>query len=44
MERGFDVVITNPPYRLLKANINKYNQKDETFEIVNFIRKNKNLE
>jgi len=38
---GFDVVITNPPYRLLKANSNKYEQKDETAEIVNFIKKNK---
>lgn len=41
LQSGFDVVITNPPYRLLKANSNKYEQKDETAEIVDFIKKNK---
>ena len=45
---GFDVVLTNPPYKLLKANANKY--QDELSEnkyaldikeVIKFIRKNK---
>ncbi|MBI4036388.1 N-6 DNA methylase [Candidatus Daviesbacteria bacterium] len=41
---GFDVVLTNPPYKLLKANSNKYNEvtdnyKDEITKILDFIRK-----
>ncbi len=41
IESGFDVVITNPPYRLLKASSNKYDTKDENSSIINFIKKNK---
>lgn len=41
---GFDVVLTNPPYKLLKANSNKYNEgtnyKEQITEVLNFIRKN----
>ncbi len=45
-ENGFDVIITNPPYKLLKANSNKYdnessNYKDQLDLILSFIRKNK---
>jgi len=48
IENGFDVVLTNPPYKLLKANSNKY--KDEFNEnqhsidikkVIEFIGKNK---
>ena len=48
IQDGFDIVLTNPPYKLLKANANKY--QDELSEnkyalnikeVVNFIRKNK---
>lgn len=42
---GFDLVLTNPPYKLLKANSNKYGEKDNYREkvdnILKFIRKNK---
>jgi Alw26I/Eco31I/Esp3I family type II restriction m6 adenine DNA methyltransferase len=41
---GFDVVLTNPPYKLFKANSNKYNEgtnyKEQLTEILRFIRKN----
>lgn len=45
MNQGFDVVLTNPPYKLLKANSNKYNKDIDNYEeqikyILNFIRKN----
>lgn len=48
VEDGFDIVLTNPPYKLLKANSNKY--EDELSEnkyaldikeVIKFIRKNK---
>jgi len=43
MNNGFDVVLTNPPYKLLKANSNKYNEgtnyKEQITEILRFIRK-----
>jgi len=42
---GFDIVITNPPYKLLKASSNKYkkgtNYKEQVSEILKLIRKNK---
>ena len=42
---GFDIVLTNPPYKLLKANSDKYNAdgndyKEQIKYILNFIRKN----
>ncbi len=41
---GFDIVLTNPPYKLLKANSNKYNDgtnyKEQIIKTLNFIRKN----
>ncbi|KKQ77217.1 MAG: Cytosine-specific methyltransferase [Parcubacteria group bacterium GW2011_GWA1_38_7] len=41
---GFDVVLTNPPYKLLKANSNKYGEsatyKEQITEILKFIRRN----
>ncbi len=41
---GFDIVLTNPPYKLLKENSNKYNNKNDFRNIkhlVNFIKRNK---
>src|SRR3989338_2352301 len=44
---GFDIVLTNPPYKLLKANANKYGSADEgghhsdVESIVQFIKKEK---
>jgi Alw26I/Eco31I/Esp3I family type II restriction m6 adenine DNA methyltransferase len=41
---GFDIVLTNPPYKLLKENSNKYGKKDDFRSIkhlVSFIKKNK---
>ncbi len=45
---SFDIILTNPPYKLLKANANKYkdaNDKNkhsvDIKEVVQFIRKNK---
>lgn len=40
----FDIVLTNPPYKLLKANSNKYNEgtdnyKKDVTEILSYIRK-----
>jgi len=44
-EEGFDIVLTNPPYKLLKANSNKYKSTDgykkQINLILSFIRKNK---
>lgn len=46
LNKKFDFVLTNPPYKLLKANSNKYkndgsnNHHDEIKEILEFIRKN----
>jgi Alw26I/Eco31I/Esp3I family type II restriction m6 adenine DNA methyltransferase len=46
LKNNFDFVLTNPPYRLLKANSNKYkqdgthNHHNEIKDILNFIRKN----
>lgn len=44
LSNGFDIVLTNPPYKLLKANSNKYNEgtnyKNQITEILKFIRKN----
>lgn len=42
---GFDIVLTNPPYKLLKANSNKYNSETDNYkkqimQILDFIRKN----
>ncbi|MEK7544092.1 MAG: Eco57I restriction-modification methylase domain-containing protein [Patescibacteria group bacterium] len=42
---GFDIVLTNPPYKLLKANSNKYNDETDNYKkqitkLLNFIRKN----
>lgn len=43
---GFDIVLTNPPYKLLKENSNKYSKNDKNSSInvkdlVNFINNNK---
>lgn len=45
VKNGFDVVMTNPPYKLLKENSNKYskNEKEGSIDIkdlVNFIKNN----
>jgi Alw26I/Eco31I/Esp3I family type II restriction m6 adenine DNA methyltransferase len=45
MKNGFDIVLTNPPYKLLKANSDKYNKDADNYEeqvkyILNFIRNN----
>jgi Alw26I/Eco31I/Esp3I family type II restriction m6 adenine DNA methyltransferase len=42
---GFDIILTNPPYKLLKANSNKYNNetdfyKNQITKLLNFIRIN----
>lgn len=42
-KKGFDIVLTNPPYKLLKANSNKYNGKNDSYkqdikQLLNFIR------
>jgi Alw26I/Eco31I/Esp3I family type II restriction m6 adenine DNA methyltransferase len=43
-KEGFDIVLTNPPYKLLKANSNKYNEgtdyKEQITKILSYIRKN----
>lgn len=45
--KKFDVILTNPPYKLLKANSNKYKDGnensylDEVTLLLNYIRKNK---
>lgn len=47
VRNGFDIILTNPPYRLLKANSNKYAQGKTNYHesqikrIIEFIRKNK---
>jgi adenine-specific DNA-methyltransferase len=44
VKNGFDIVLTNPPYKLLKENSNKYAQKVDFRSIknlVNFIKINK---
>lgn len=44
VQNGFDLVLTNPPYKLLKENSNKYAKKDDFRSIknlVSFIKKNK---
>lgn len=43
---GFDIILTNPPYKLLKANSNKYNGNTDSYkenisEILSYIRKHK---
>lgn len=43
--KGFDVVLTNPPYKLLKANSDKYSSginsyKEQITQILDFIREN----
>ncbi len=45
MKDGFDIVVTNPPYKLLKANSNKYNGNTDNYKkqitkVLTFIRKN----
>ena len=42
IKNGFDIVITNPPYKLLKANSNKYSGEDtlDTKKLVLEIKKN----
>lgn len=46
-DKKFDVILTNPPYKLLKANANKYkdgdknNYLDEVTLLLKFIRENK---
>ncbi|MCG2695135.1 Eco57I restriction-modification methylase domain-containing protein [Candidatus Parcubacteria bacterium] len=47
MPNGFDIVLTNPPYKLLKANANKYEDELkenkhalDVKEVIKFIRKN----
>lgn len=39
----FDIIVTNPPYKLLKANANKYASENvlETKELVDFIKNNR---
>ncbi len=48
VKEGFDIVLTNPPYKLLKANSNKYQDEasqnkyaSDIKDILNFIRKHK---
>jgi len=46
VREGFDVITTNPPYKLLKANSNHYKNsnktiyKEQTRKIIDFIRRN----
>jgi len=45
-DEGFDIILTNPPYKLLKANSNKYNSLTDDYKkqidlILSLIRKNK---
>ena len=46
LKNGFDIVLTNPPYKLLKANSNKYSNEgsnlheEEIKKIIDFIKDN----
>jgi Alw26I/Eco31I/Esp3I family type II restriction m6 adenine DNA methyltransferase len=45
IKNGFDIIMTNPPYKLLKANSNKYGENNpyakEVKNLIGFIKNNK---